>query len=69
MIKDAHSRQTKACTDLASERRWCVSGTPVNSDICDLLSQFAFLGFQPFGLKPFFDVQVRRLHPPMTSSE
>lgn len=60
MIKDIHSRQARACTDLASARRWCVSGAPISSDICDMLAQFRFLGFQPFGLKQFFDLHVRR---------
>ena len=59
MIKDIHSRQARACTDLASARRWCVSGAPISSDICDMLAQFRFLGFQPFGLKQFFDLHVR----------
>ena len=62
MIKDIHSRQARACTDLASDRRWCVSGAPISSDICDMLAQFRFLGFQPFGLKQFFDLHVRRPH-------
>ena len=62
MIKDIHSRQARACTDLASARRWCVSGAPISSDICDMLAQFSFLGFQPFGVKQFFDLHVRR-HP------
>ena len=60
MIKDIHSRQARACTDLASDRRWCVSGAPISSDIRDMLAQFRFLGFQPFGLKQFFDLHVRR---------
>ena len=66
-IKEAHSRQARACTSLAGERRWCVSGTPVNTDIGDLLSQFGFLGFQPFSLKPFFDAHVRQGHQPVMS--
>lgn len=69
MIKDIHSRQARACTDLASARRWCVSGAPISSDICDMLAQFHFLGFQPFGVKHFFDLHVRWPHTAVLCSQ
>ncbi|KAK9827580.1 hypothetical protein WJX81_000554 [Elliptochloris bilobata] len=59
-IKFGNTKQAKACIALSSDRRWCVSGTPLNTDINDLLSQFNFLGLIPFGHKPFFDLHVRK---------
>ena len=35
--------------------RWCCSGTPISTDIKELVGQFAFLGVQPFAQKAYFD--------------
>ncbi len=39
--------------------RWCVTGTPVGSDIADLKGQFNFLQLHPFTNKNFFSVYVK----------
>jgi len=41
-------------TNLAS-CRWCVSGTPISTEIKDFLGQFAFLGVQLFGENAYFN--------------
>ena len=42
-IKEAKIQATRACCDLESSRRWCVTGSPLNGSTEDLLGQFKFL--------------------------
>ena len=42
-IKDAKIQAARACIDLESSRRWCVTGSPLNGSTEDLLGQFKFL--------------------------
>lgn len=39
--------------------RWCVTGTPVGTDIADLKGQFNFLQLHPFTNKNFFNTYVK----------
>lgn len=39
--------------------RWCVTGTPVGTDIGDLKGQFNFLQLHPFTNKNFFNMYVK----------
>ena len=39
--------------------RWCVTGTPVGTDIADLKGQFSFLRLHPFTNKNFFSMYVK----------
>ena len=47
-IKSPATAQTKACIELESDRRWCVTGTPMGTSVDDLVGQLAFLHAQPF---------------------
>jgi SNF2 family DNA or RNA helicase len=42
-IKEAKTQAARACAELESNRRWCVTGTPFNTSTEDLLGQAAFL--------------------------
>lgn len=53
-IKDPATAANKACTGLTSGRRWCVSGTPMTSQISDLIGQFKFLGLAPLDRPAYF---------------
>ena len=43
----------------SSCHRWCVTGTPVGSDISDLKGQLDFLQLHPFTNKTFFTLNVK----------
>ncbi|KAL0037370.1 hypothetical protein WJX79_004318 [Trebouxia sp. C0005] len=58
-VKNPAAQLTKACMALASNKRWCVTGTPVGSDIADLKGQFNFLQLHPFTNKNFFSIYVK----------
>ncbi|KAK9808795.1 hypothetical protein WJX72_003802 [[Myrmecia] bisecta] len=58
-VKNPAVSHSEACTALASERRWCCTGTPINTAIDDLLGQFGMLHMVPFSTKAFFDSYVK----------
>ncbi|RBR14484.1 uncharacterized protein FIESC28_07720 [Fusarium coffeatum] len=47
-IRNPSSKQFKAVNGLTTERRWCVSGTPIQNCLNDLVSLLRFLKFEPF---------------------
>ncbi|RKK93675.1 hypothetical protein BFJ71_g9469 [Fusarium oxysporum] len=47
-IRNPSSKQFKAVEGLVTERRWCISGTPIQNCINDLVSLLRFLKFEPF---------------------
>ncbi|KAK9830036.1 hypothetical protein WJX72_009324 [[Myrmecia] bisecta] len=58
-VKNTAVAHTKACVALQGDNRWCVTGTPINTDVNDLLGQFAALHFSPFDNKGFFSKYVK----------
>ncbi|RHZ44052.1 hypothetical protein Glove_768g12 [Diversispora epigaea] len=44
-IKNMDSRASKACSELNTVHRWCLTGTPIQNHINDLYSYFRFLNF------------------------
>lgn len=62
---------TQACYALESQRRWCLSGTPLQNRLEDLFSLLCFLRMEPWGNFSFFRSSViSRLrllaaHPPL----
>ena len=44
--------QSRACLALHAQRKWCVTGTPLNTGIEDLQRQLAFIGVAPLGDSP-----------------
>ncbi|KAI1769337.1 SNF2 family N-terminal domain-containing protein [Hypoxylon sp. FL1150] len=74
-IKNRNAKATKACCDLRSVYRWCLSGTPMQNNLDELQSLVKFLRIKPYDdlreWKDHFDlpmkngkgdVAMRRLH-------
>ncbi|KAG0252829.1 hypothetical protein BG011_006717 [Mortierella polycephala] len=51
IIKEASTVQSKAACALTAERRWCLTGTPIQNKLDDLYALVKFLGMQPFSEK------------------
>jgi len=47
-IRNPQTRLTKAMIDLAAERRWVLTGTPIQNRLDDLWSVCKFLRLEPF---------------------
>ncbi|KAJ1272919.1 hypothetical protein BS78_06G239800 [Paspalum vaginatum] len=47
-IKNYRTQVSRACCGLRAERRWCLSGTPIQNKIEDLYSYFCFLKYEPY---------------------
>jgi SNF2 family DNA or RNA helicase len=52
-VKAPKSAQNESVSNIRGRFRWCVSGTPIQTDISDLLGQFKFLYFVPFNRTKF----------------
>lgn len=74
-IKNRNAKSTKACYELRSVYRWCLSGTPMQNNLDELQSLVKFLRIQPYDdLREWKehielpmkngkgDVAIRRLH-------
>lgn len=51
-IKNRNAKSTKACCDLRSEYRWCLTGTPMQNNLDELQSLVHFLRIQPYDSLP-----------------
>lgn len=60
MIKNANAVQSRVVTDLKSRCRWVVTGTPIQNGSFDLYSLMAFLQFEPFSIKSYWQSLVQR---------
>ncbi|KAM7256471.1 hypothetical protein ACFE04_012212 [Oxalis oulophora] len=60
IIKNANSQQSRAVTSLKASRRWAVTGTPIQNGSLDLFSLMAFLHFEPFSIKSYWQSLVQR---------
>ena len=58
-VKTPSTAQSRICALLEADRRWCCSGTPVNTDIRDLLGQFAALRMTPLDNPAAFEALIR----------
>ncbi|KAK7738538.1 hypothetical protein SLS53_006058 [Cytospora paraplurivora] len=47
-IKNRNAKSTKACCDLRSEYRWCLTGTPMQNNLDELQSLVHFLRIHPY---------------------
>lgn len=52
-LRSAQTKQTQAIKRLVAESKWCVTGTPMNTNLSDLKSQMAFIGIE--NLNRMFD--------------
>lgn len=53
-VKDPAPLHSRACAKLKADRRWCCTGTPINTSIYDLYGQFWFLRLEPLDCKNVF---------------
>ncbi|CAK9188538.1 unnamed protein product [Ilex paraguariensis] len=60
IIKNANAQQSRAVTNLNAKRRWVVTGTPIQNGSLDLFSLMAFLRFEPFSVKCYWNSLVQR---------
>ncbi|CAK7340285.1 unnamed protein product [Dovyalis caffra] len=60
VIKNANSQQSRAVTNLNAKRRWVVTGTPIQNGSLDLFSLMAFLRFEPFSIRSYWQSLLQR---------
>lgn len=60
IIKNGNAQQTRAVNKLNAKRRWVVTGTPIQNGTLDLFSLMAFLRYQPFANKSYWNTLVQR---------
>ncbi|KAI4363969.1 hypothetical protein MLD38_020118 [Melastoma candidum] len=60
VIKNDKAQQSKAVINLKGKRRWVVSGTPIQNGSQDLFSLMAFLRFEPFSIKGYWNSLIQR---------
>ena len=59
MIKNAKTLGSQSCSRLWADRRWCLSGTPIQNSIEDLFSYFHFLRYEPYNQYQSFASLIR----------
>lgn len=57
-IRNSNTKQFKAARDLEAKRRWCVTGTPIQNSLDDLLSLLKFLHLRPFCQPAVFERDI-----------
>ncbi|ETS75548.1 hypothetical protein PFICI_12492 [Pestalotiopsis fici W106-1] len=57
-IRNQASQQFKAIIKVPSQRRWCLTGTPIQNRIDDLVSLLRFLQFEPLCNKATFEKYI-----------
>lgn len=60
VIKNAEAQQSRAVMNLIAKRRWAVTGTPIQNGSYDLFALMAFLRFEPFSIKTYWQSLVQR---------
>ncbi|XP_030463667.2 putative SWI/SNF-related matrix-associated actin-dependent regulator of chromatin subfamily A member 3-like 1 [Syzygium oleosum] len=60
LIKNVNAQQSQAVTNLKAKRRWAVTGTPIQNGSFDLFSLMAFLRFEPFSIKSYWQSLIQR---------
>ncbi|KAJ0671550.1 putative DNA helicase chromatin remodeling SNF2 family [Helianthus annuus] len=60
IIKNHRAKQSNAVNKLNARNRWVVTGTPIQNGSMDLFSLMAFLRFDPFSTKSYWDSLVQR---------
>lgn len=57
-IRNKGSTQFKAAVALQSAHRWCLTGTPIQNSLNDLVSLLGFLSFEPFSSPIIFQRHI-----------
>ncbi|CAI2183581.1 9263_t:CDS:10 [Funneliformis geosporum] len=60
IIKDINTVQSKAACSLKAERRWCLTGTPIQNKLDDLFALIKFLHMVPFDSKENWNHYISR---------
>jgi SNF2 family DNA or RNA helicase len=58
-IKNYRTKVSRACCGLRAQRRWCLSGTPIQNKIDDLYSYFCFLKYEPYSKFSNFKYMIK----------
>ncbi|MBN3308021.1 HLTF factor, partial [Amia calva] len=60
VIRNPSAMQTKAVLDLKAQRRWILTGTPIQNSLKDLWTLIAFLKLKPFDVKEWWNRTIQR---------
>ncbi|GIL83947.1 hypothetical protein Vretimale_10963 [Volvox reticuliferus] len=58
-LRSGGTKLNKAALELAADRKWICTGTPINNAVDDLLGQFGAINLMPLGKKIFFDSYIK----------
>eukprot|EP00043_Microstomoeca_roanoka_P016428 m.167813 g.167813 ORF g.167813 m.167813 type:complete len:241 (-) comp16458_c0_seq6:1568-2290(-) len=59
MIKNRNTVGAKACYGLSAERRWAMTGTPIQNHLQDVFSLLKFLRVEPWSAWPIWRAQIQ----------
>ncbi|XP_036410611.1 helicase-like transcription factor isoform X2 [Megalops cyprinoides] len=60
IIRNPNALQSKAVLDLTAERRWILSGTPIQNSLKDLWMLISFLKMKPFDVREWWNRVIER---------
>uniref|UniRef100_A0AAQ6AA17 Helicase-like transcription factor n=1 Tax=Amphiprion ocellaris TaxID=80972 RepID=A0AAQ6AA17_AMPOC len=66
IIRNPNAQMSKAVLDLKAQRRWILSGTPIQNSVKDLWMLLAFLRLKPFDVREWWNRVIQR---PVTQGE
>eukprot|EP00053_Salpingoeca_punica_P018186 m.177383 g.177383 ORF g.177383 m.177383 type:complete len:597 (-) comp17379_c3_seq4:437-2227(-) len=60
VIKNRTAAVSQACCRIRAQRRWALSGTPIQNHLDDVFSLLRFLGIQPWGVFSYWKEHIQR---------
>ncbi|XP_030574526.1 helicase-like transcription factor isoform X2 [Archocentrus centrarchus] len=60
IIRNPNAQMSKAVLGLKAQRRWILSGTPIQNSVKDLWMQVAFLRLKPFDVREWWNRVIQR---------
>ncbi|XP_074517605.1 helicase-like transcription factor [Sebastes fasciatus] len=60
IVRNPNAQMSKAVLDLKAQRRWILSGTPIQNSVKDLWMLLAFLRLKPFDVKEWWNRVIQR---------
>ncbi|KAM8916461.1 helicase-like transcription factor isoform 2-T2 [Spinachia spinachia] len=60
VVRNPNAQMSKAVLDLKAQRRWILSGTPIQNSVKDLWMLLAFLRLNPFDTKEWWNRVIQR---------